>query len=107
MQRVFFKTKICGIQNVSSSKNFQMFKRYCVDCLVSGDSSGVHFSQLKTRQVMSSQCFNLSESPWRKAMFQKGRKGAYLYLETAKVVDGDRKHIPMSSETRLSPWFLF
>lgn len=81
-----------------------VLKRYCHDCLVSGDSSDVHFSQLKTRLVMS---FNLSESPWRKPMFQKGRKGAYFYLETAKVVDGDRKHIPMSSETRLSPWFLF
>ena len=36
---------------------------------------------------------------------------ASIYLNplggNPKVVDGDRKHIPMSSETRLSLWFLF
>lgn len=87
------------IQRISN-----VLKRYCHHYLVSGDSSGVQFSQLKMRQVMSfSQCRESIWIPWRKPMFQKVRKGAYFYtfyLETAKVVDGDRKHIPMSSETR-------
>lgn len=75
----FAAFKLYLLQRISN-----VLKRYCHDCLVSGDSSDVHFSQLKTRQVMSSQCFNLSESPWRKPMFQKGRKGAYFYLSNGE-----------------------
>ncbi len=56
MQQAFFKTKICRIQNVSSwcvTGHSKGFKWVLLPWLVSGDSSGVPFSQLKMRQVMS------------------------------------------------------